>query len=132
MVSDPGVVVTRSRPKGPPIAFDAFAVATGLALITGGLSLLARFLDSLVVALVAIAVAGWVVERRGTGVDRPVADGFAEGASWCVLAASGVAFALLPSPFELGRGLVLAVGLVPLWIARRRETYRPATAGNSA
>lgn len=108
-----------------PVVLDAFSFATGVALIAGGLSLVAPFLNALIVALAAIAMAAWVMERRGavgspfSGVGR--IDGIALG----VLAAGVGVFVLHPPPLEPARGLGLALCLLPLWFSRRRSVGNP-------
>ncbi|MGA8303208.1 MAG: hypothetical protein WA691_01270 [Thermoplasmata archaeon] len=109
---------------GLPTDFDPFGVAVGLAVIAGALALLAPYLNALTAALAALAGAGWVAGRagertRGSGwllYGRAAAIGFATLGTG--------AFFLLPEPFTSGRGLALALSLVPLWVVERRR--RPA------
>jgi hypothetical protein len=100
------------------VDFSAVPVAVGLALIAGALAMEAPFLNSLVLALAALALAGAFVERRGRylpGDPRRAVPRIA-----AVAGAGLVAFFLLPPPVAVGRGLVLALSLLPLWLADGR------------
>ena len=111
-----------TRANGGPLAveLDALGLAVGLAIVTGGLSLLAPFLVALVEALAALAVASWamvVAEDRAAG-PAPRSRRRAMALAILVLGASG--FLLAPSAAAPFRGILLALTLVPLWAVERR------------
>jgi|HubBroStandDraft_1064217.scaffolds.fasta_scaffold13435_5 hypothetical protein len=125
-----GVVVGAIRDVRNPhdawatVEFDTFSVSLGIAVIAGGLALLAPFLDSLTAALVALAGAGWAAGLPRHG---------ARAADWARPARVGgilalgigtVAFFALPGPFDIARGLALSVSFVPLWLVERRAGLR--------
>jgi hypothetical protein len=102
-------------PRPAMVDLDTFRVAIGFALLSGALAIVLPFLGSLTVALAAIAVAGWAWGRPrrraavGPGTRMEI------GLGWCAATAGAVAFALLPPPWAVGRGLALALGMIPLW-----------------
>lgn len=116
--------------RTPAIEFEVFSTTLGLALVAGGLSLVAPFLLALTATLAAFAFAGWSGMLRdgprGSGrlsrPDRVIALG--------VLGAGVVVFVDPPLPPMLPfRGLLLAGALLPLWLAERRRPSPPATLG---
>ena len=119
--------------SAPPVAstieFDTFSVAVGLAVIAGGLALLAPYLDSLTAALAALAGAGCAAGRtldRGNWTESVLS---VRGAGLLCATVGTGAFFLLPGPWAAARGLALALSLVPLWLGERRRapgrTARP-------
>ena len=102
--------------------FETFPAAVGLSLIAGGLALAAPFLNSLVLALAALAVAGWVVDRRAGARGR--GGGWRPGVlfGWTMAGLGAVAFFALPAPVASVRGLLLACSLLPLWANDRRSS----------
>lgn len=113
-------------PDGPGTpGRDTLGLAVGLALVAGGLSLVAPFLVALVGALAALAVAGWVVgRRRGTVAGRP-ARRARSAAPIGILAVGGALFVAPPEALVPYRGLLLALTLVPLWWETRDGRGRP-------
>ncbi|MGP8072015.1 MAG: hypothetical protein ACLPZM_02665 [Thermoplasmata archaeon] len=112
--------MTGSRIRSPVFEFEVVGVATGTALVSGALSLVAPYLASLTGALGALSVAGWVA-RRGTGArtgGQPSLDPREWMAIGC-LALGGGAFLFGPPLIATVRGLVLALSLVPLWAVGR-------------
>lgn len=108
-----------TRPRGLAVEFDTFSFAVGLAIIAGGLAVAAPYLNALTVALTALAIAGWA-----SGFAGAKGAAFAEVGPAAILGLSctalgALAFVFLPSPFSVGRGLVLAGALLPLWYLDR-------------
>jgi hypothetical protein len=113
---------------GSLLGFETFGAAVGLTIVAGALSLVAPDLTVLAGTLAALAVAGWASLRyRG----RPVPAGNRSGTPWVALAAAAAgAVAFLDPPGLLGafRGLILGIGLVPLWVAERKVARRASLA----
>ncbi|MGC2204433.1 MAG: hypothetical protein WA719_00690 [Thermoplasmata archaeon] len=109
----------RSRPTLAEAEFDTFGAALGVAVIAGGLAALAPFLNSLTVALVALAAAGWASGLPRHGMSRSPSLSEARCGALLPVGFGSVGFFLLPEPFALFRGLVLALSLVPLWLYER-------------
>jgi hypothetical protein len=111
--------------------FQTFPAAVGLALIAGGLALAAPFLNSLVGALAALAVAGWVVDRRPVGRESVGRTAPTVRLGWVCVGMGALIFFALPPPAAAARGLLLAGSFLPLWLAdRRTATSHPARAVN--
>ncbi len=110
-----------------PLELDTFRVAVGLGVIAGALALLFPPLNSLVAALVALAAAGWMAgwSRSGRETSRPVGTGIA----WACVGLGGAAFVALDPPWAAGRGLVLSLSLLPLWLLDRRRGRATARSG---
>ena len=109
-----------------PVEFEVFGTSTGVGLVAGALSVVDPFLAALAGTLAALALAGWasMLRRRGAGraelarPDRLLALG--------LLGAGAIVYAV-PIPGLTGlRGLLVALAVVPLWLAERR---RPAGRG---
>jgi len=110
-----------------PWEFDVLDGTVGAALVSGPLSLLAPYLASLTGALAALALAEWVARRWGTGPAAPrrrIRVG--EGAALGCLAVGGGLFLGEATALGPGRGLLLALTLIPLWWAGRRLPRRDA------
>jgi len=107
--------VRRFAGPGAPLGFDAGATATGLGIITGGLSLAVPSLVVLTGTLASIAVAAWLLgQRRNPGPRVPGARRrtvIALGA----LVAGGFLFLDPPPAIGPFRALLLAILLLPLW-----------------
>lgn len=105
--------------------FEAFGAAVGSAVVCGALSVLVPMLIAPTATLAALALAGWLslARRRGT-LSR---GGFGPGpvAALCILGGVSVGFLASPPFLSPYRGLLLAVGLVPLFaVGRARSTFR--------
>jgi hypothetical protein len=105
------------------IELDTFRAAIGLALVAGGLALAFPFFNALAGALVALGGAGWLAARARAGPSGPSPVALAAG--WGSAAGGIGAYFALPAPWENARGLVLALCLLPLWLAERRSTRAP-------
>ena len=104
---------------GPMFEFDAFGVAFGSAAVCGILSAFVPWLTAPTATLSALAVAGWVSRpmRRGTRSWRGISP--APAAALGVLGGAAGGFLDPPPPLAPVRGLILAVGLVPLFTLDR-------------
>jgi hypothetical protein len=98
------------------VGADVGVVRTAVAftVLAGAVAMVLPFLNALVVALAAISIAGAV----RSGVPSPAADPpRGPWVRWLAagsLAAGAVLFVGLPSPWSVGRGLVLGAALLPL------------------
>ena len=110
-----------------PVEFEVFGTSVGVGLVAGALSVLVPFLVALVATLAALALAGWASMLRDRSVpsaalrrpDRLLALG--------LLGAGALVYGVPGTGVGGFRGLLLALALVPLWLAERRRT--PAGAG---
>jgi len=107
------------------LGFEAFGVAVGATLVSGALSLAAPFLIALTGALAALAIAGWSARLRRTGpfragLLRPIV-------ALAILGSVTVIFLFPPTALDAARGLILALGLLPLWAVERGVSHLPAT-----
>jgi len=116
----------------PIFDFDAFGAAVASALVCGALSLLVSILVAPTATLVCLAVAGWVSIARRRGHLTRGGLGSAALAALGVLGGSAVGFLAAPSNFAPFRGLLLAGGLVPLWLVERTRSGRPVPVFSSA
>lgn len=108
------------------LELDTFGLAVGTALIAGGLSVVASFLAALVGALAALALASWAM---ALGPDRWTRGRWrSSGPGLAALALGALGFLHPPTGLIAYRGLVLALGLVPLWVLERRASERPVRA----
>jgi len=106
----------------PLIEFETFGVAVGSAQVCGALSTFVPLFVAPTATLAALALAGWVsrtrrqevLSRRGIGLSRGLALG--------VLGGTAVGFLAPPALLAPARGLVLALGLLPLFIAERLQS----------
>ncbi len=124
--------MTAPSPVGSLLGFETFGTAVGLALVAGALSLVAPTLTVLTGTLAALAIAGWASLRYREGRPRRWAG---SSARWLTLAAAATgALVYLDPPGLMApfRGLVIGIGLVPLWAGERPIARRPPAAGSSA
>lgn len=111
--------MTRRRPTTPSFGFDGFGAAVGCAWIAGALSLVLEPLGALTGALAALAVAGWLGRLHAAGPIRHEVVRHDRLGALIVLAAASLLY-LDPLPWlSAARGVVLAAGLVPLWVVER-------------
>lgn len=108
------------------LGFEAFGTSCGLAVVTGGLSVVRPAFDVLTVTLVALALAGWASRHRGAAAHpgprprHPV--GYA--VAFVLLGMAGLMFFDPPGPVVPLRALLLGLGVVPLWAVERRAGAR--------
>ena len=126
-----GVGMTRAGRPVPGLEFETFGVAVGCALVSGALSLAAPFLDALTGALAALAVAGWLSALRRR---RSSSGEWLQLTPLAAISTLGLAaglFLFAPGAVAPFRGLLLALGLLPLWLVerRRRSGPRPGPGG---
>lgn len=107
------------RRELPVVEFEVVGVAVAGALVAGGLALVDPFLASLSGALAALALAGWVAQISGAGTRSVRRMGRSGAAALTSLSVGAVIFLASPSALTRVRGLLLAVSLVPLWMAAR-------------
>ncbi len=125
-----GAVAVSARALSASLfAFDAFGTAVGLAVVAGALSLLVPALAALVGTLAALAVAGWASIRYQNRRFRTPPGARARGAALGVVALVGALYLDPPGPLAPARGFLLALGLVPLWVAERRTPRVRAVEG---
>ena len=103
-----------SEASPPPAHIEAFRLATGASVLSGAFSLLVPALIAASAALAALGFASWVslASRR-----RPLFQARTKVRILCSLFAFGltaVCFVAAPAPVASARGLILALGLVPL------------------
>jgi hypothetical protein len=112
----------------PPFEFEAFGAAVGSAVVCGAFSVVVPVMVAPTATLAALAFAGWVslARRRGSLTRK----GLSLGPVAALFVLGGAAAAFLAFPPFLGpvRGLLLAGGLVPLFVTERtRFSSRPPT-----
>lgn len=112
--------------------FDPLGAAVGAALLSGVLALAAPDLAALTAALVALAVAGWASRLRSVGpVRRALARPDRLFAGFLLVGASA-AFIDPPPPLTRAKALLLAFGVLPLWLVERRApSLRPREMGGT-
>jgi len=100
----------------PPFEFEAFGAAVGSAVVCGALSLLVPVLIAPTATLAALALAGWVslARRRGSLARKGIGRGSTVALS--ILGIAAVGFLVSPPLLAPFRGLLLASGLVPLFV----------------
>jgi hypothetical protein len=113
--------------SGHDLGREAFGTACGLSVVVGGLGTVAPGFDALVATLVVLALAAWAsVHRRAYGGLAAIARAPAAfGGAFAALALAAAASAAAPAPLAAWRGLVLGLGLVPLWVVERRRRSVP-------
>ncbi len=110
--------MTRGASFGRWAEFEVVRPAVAFTVLAGALAVLLPFLNALVAALAAIAVAGAV----RPGPRPPDGPGRRRAARWstgAIVAAGAVLFVTLPAPWSIGRGVVLAVATLPLVLVAR-------------
>jgi hypothetical protein len=110
-----------NRPNGNParFEFETFGAAVGSAVICGALSVLVPTLIAATATLVALALAGWLSLARRRGVLTRQGLGRGPIAAMFILGGAGVGFVAPPSFLLPFRGLLLAGGLLPLFVVGR-------------
>jgi len=103
----------------PLFEFEAFGVATGSALVCGALSAVMPLLAAPTATLAALALAGWVSLARRRGSLSWSGLGIRSAIALSVLGAVSVVFLDPPSLLAPLRGLLLAGGLLPLFVTER-------------
>ena len=105
----------------PFYEFEAFGAALGSAVVCGALSILFPLLVAPTATLAALAVAGWasLARRRGSLTRKGLGRGSAVALG--VLGGATAGFLLSPPFLSHFRGLVLASGLLPLFLAERTQ-----------
>ncbi len=124
--------MTAPSAVGSLLGFETFGTAVGLSLVVGALSLVAPMLTVLAGTLAALAIAGWASLRYR---ERRPLRWAGSSARWAALAATAAgALVYLDPPLAVApfRGLVLGVGLVPLWVSERALARRAPAAVSSA
>ena len=124
--------MTAPSAVGSLLGFETFGTAVGLSLVVGALSLVAPMLTVLAGTLAALAIAGLGFAPLPGAPPAPVGR---FGARWAALAATAAgALVYLDPPLAVApfRGLVLGVGLVPLWVSERALARRAPAAVSSA
>jgi len=103
------------------LGFDTFGTACGLGLVAGALAIVVPTFAVLTLTMVALALAGWVALHRQATPRAGRGDGLggARTVGLEVLSAAAVLFFVLPPALGAWRGLLLGLGLVPLWVAER-------------
>ncbi|MGP8076411.1 MAG: hypothetical protein ACLP8Y_06755 [Thermoplasmata archaeon] len=109
----------------PIFEFEAFGAAVGSAVVCGALSLVVPLLIAPTATLVCLALAAWVSTSRRRGPLTFSGLGNSSLASLCVLGGSAAGFLTAPSFLAPFRGLLLAGGLVPLFLAERTRSMHP-------
>ena len=103
------------------LGFETFGTAVGLAMVAGALSLLAPTLTVLAGTLAALAIAGWASLRFREAGRRWWRGSNARWVSLSAAVVCGVVYLDPPGQMATFRGLVLGIGLVPLWVLERRS-----------
>lgn len=110
----------------PPVfEFEAFGAAVGSSLVCGALSVLVPVLIAPTASLAALAVAGWLSLTRRRGSLTKGGVGHASVIAFGILGGAGAGFVASPAFLAPFRGLLLAGGLVPLFVADRIRSLRP-------
>jgi len=108
----------------PTFEFEAFGTAVLLALVCGTLSTVLPLFIAPTATLAALALAGWVSLSRGRGTLSRPRVGRKSAIALGVLVATAVVFLAPPAPIAPARGLLLAAGLLPLFVAERWQFGR--------
>jgi len=114
--------LTAREPIPTVFDFEAFSVGLGLAIVCGAMSVLVPPLVAPTAALAALTLAAWVSLIRR---QRPlVRKEFGSGSLVALGVLGGTALGFLDPPSLLVpfRGLLLAGGLVPLFLAERSRS----------
>jgi len=103
----------------PLFQFEAFGAAVGSAVVCGALSVLAPLLVAPTATLAALALAGWVSRARRRGLLSRRGIGLSPALALGALGVAAGAFLEPPAFLVPVRGLLLAVGLLPLFATER-------------
>jgi hypothetical protein len=104
----------RGDPASPGwTEFGLVRTAVAFTLLAGAVAVALPFLNALVVALAAIAIAGAARSRWSRRDARPRRDRWLRWIAAASVVVGGVLFVALPVPWSVGRGLVLGVALLP-------------------
>ena len=103
----------------PTFEFEAFGTAVLLALVCGTLSTVLPLFIAPTATLAALALAGWVSLSRGRGTLSRSKVGRKSAIALGVLVAASAVFLDPPGPIAPARGLLLAAGLLPLFVVER-------------
>lgn len=102
------------------LGLETFGTAVGLAVVVGALSIVAPDLAVVPGTLAALAVAGWSALQRRTGRGpRALVGGF-RGIALAAAAVGGWAYLAPPTSIAPFHGLLIGLGLLPLWTLERR------------
>lgn len=104
---------------GPLFEFEAFGVAVGSALVCGALSAFVPSLVAPTATLAALALAAWVSRARRRGPLSGSRIGLGPAAALGLLGGAALGFLEPPSFLVPVRGLLLAGGLLPLFVTER-------------
>ncbi len=118
--------MTGVRSGGPPLGFDPFSAAVGVAVVVGAIAVVQPYLVAFTGTLAALALASYLLARR---VRRSRRSRTASGERWALGAVGigGVLFLAPPPGYLPFRALGLALALAVLWRVRRA----PALEGGS-
>jgi hypothetical protein len=111
--------MTSSRAGRVPYEFDAFGVAVGATVVSGGLAVVLPFLLALTGTLAALAFAAWVALARARAPNPRARSRSQWGIALFALGLGATVFLLGPEPLARIRGLLLALALLPLWAVER-------------
>jgi len=107
---------------GRTIEFEAFGTSVGIAMVCGALSVILPTLSAAVGTLSALAVASWVALVRQGRLPVYRAPGSSSAVALAALGGCGALYLDPPGPLLEYRGLLLAIGLVPLLLVERRRS----------
>jgi hypothetical protein len=105
--------------SAPAFEFEAFGTAVALAVVCGALSTVLPLFVAPTATLAALALAGWVSLSRERGTLSRAAIGRPSVIAFGVLIVGAAGFLDPPGPLLPFRGLLLAVGLLPLFVIER-------------
>jgi hypothetical protein len=105
------------------VEFDAFGVAVGCALVSGGLSVALPFLLALTGTLAALAFASWVVLLQQRAAPYRSLRGRSPLLALGLLGVGAGAYLADPPLVGPERGLLLGLALVPLWLRERNRPF---------
>jgi hypothetical protein len=114
--------VTLDGARALPLGFEPFGTAVGLAVIAGALALRVPELESLAGALGALGIAAWASGLPAGAWRRSDPKRGRRGLALAVAALAALAYLRPDAAIASGRALLLAVGLVPLWLVERRRS----------
>lgn len=106
-------------PAASLLGFEVFGIAVGLAVVCAVLSLVLPMFVAPTATLAALAIAGWVSRSRQRGTLSRKGIGVACAAALGALAGATVGFLDPPPALLPVRGMILAGGLLPLFVVER-------------